>query len=869
MPLSSGDRLGHYEITAAIGAGGMGEVYRARDTRLGRDVAIKTLPEALAADPDRLARLEREARALAALNHPNIATIHGIEDHHGVRALVMELVEGRTLAEVVQQPPRARPQHEALGIARQIAEALDAAHERGIVHRDLKPANIKVTSDHVVKVLDFGLAKAVAGDSPGPDLSHVSTATWLGTREGVVVGTPAYMSPEQARGQPVDKRTDIWAFGCVVYEMLAGRPAFFGAGALDTVTAVLTAEPDWAALPDDVALVVRRLIERCLEKNPKHRLRDIGDARHEIEAAMADLSRPAGRPPDAAPLPTSGVSRRKILTGGAALGLLGAGFLGGVGVTGPGRRTPTLAYQRLTYRRGLIRTARFGPDYRTILYGALWDGDVCRTYAVRPESPESGPMNNLPPCMPLAVSASGELALALGTHRRGIMTYGTLARVPLTGGAPRELLENVKYADWSPDGAELAVVRRSGGREQLEFPIGAVVAEPTSAVGGFSFPRVSPNGDLVAFFDLRSAAGLAGRVVIVNRSGARMTVSPDFFNVFGLSWRGSEVWFTAADELPLFRNAIHAMTVDGAVRVVARLPGNASLHDIAPDGRALIARTDDRSGISVLAPGDALERDLSWLDAPSLADITPDGRLILFSETGVGGGPRLSVYLRGTDGSQAVRLGDGRALALSPDASRAIVRTAGAPHAELLPTGPGQARRLERPGLTFLDARWLRDGRRVVVRAQDPSRAARLYLLDADGDAFEPVTPEGVAVDPSWALSPDGSMLALRTVNSIEIHPVARAGAPRLVPGTSGSDRLVGWIEEGLLVSNNPAESGAVVRTDPVTGRRAVWKNIAVRDSTGIMNVNMGSLVVTPDGRSYGYNWHRAISDLYIVEGWA
>jgi Tol biopolymer transport system component len=863
MALKPRDRLGQYVITAPLGAGGMGEVYRAHDTRLARDVAIKTLPAALADDPGRLARFEREARALAALNHPNIATIHGIEDHGGVRALVMELVEGETLARrgAVSVPA-------ALALAGQIADALDAAHERGIVHRDLKPANIAVTPDGVVKVLDFGLAKAAAGDSAAPNLSQASTAAWLGTQEGVVVGTLAYMSPEQARGQTVDKRTDIWAFGCVFYEMLAGRPAFAGQTALDTITAVLTGEPEWTALPGHVPLTVRRLIERCLEKNSKRRLRDIGDARHEIEAAASDLSRPAGPTAESPPAPITRLSRRKVLTGGAALGLLGVGFFGGTAVSGPQRRTMVLAYQRLTFRRGLIRTARFGPDHRTILYGALWDGDVCRTYAVRPESPESDPLHNLPAATPLAVSRLGELALALGTHRRGIMTYGTLARVPLAGGAPRELLEGVKYADWSPDGAELAIVRRLGGREQLEFPIGTVVAEPPTATGGFSFPRVSPDGGTVAFFELTLAGGLEGRVVIVSRSGARMAASPEYHNVFGLSWRGREVWFTAADELPLFRNSIHAMTADGSVRAVARMPGNVSVHDIAPDGRVLLARTDDRSGISVLAPGETLERDLSWLDSPSLADISPDGRVILFSERGVGGGPRGSTYLRLADGSPAVRLGDGRALALSPDARRAIVSDTGSPHANVLPTGAGEARRLERPGLRILDARWLRDGRHAVVRAADPSGTARLYLLDADGDAFEAVTPNRMAVDQFWAPSPDGSAVALRAGQGVELHPVAGGGAPRLVPGTSTGDRLIGWIDEGLLVSDSPSESSTVLRVDPVTGRRAAWKEIGVPDPTGIMNVNLSTLVVTPDGRSYGYNWHRAISDLYIVDGW-
>ena len=284
----AGRRLGAYLLDARIGAGGMGEVYRARDTRLGRDVAIKILPDAFVADPDRLARFEREARALAALNHPNIATIHGFDELDGVRALIMELVDGETLDARIARGPV--PSGEALTIAQQLVEALDAAHEKGIVHRDLKPANIKITPAGAVKVLDFGLAKAVAGDSTG-DLTQALTAA--GSREGLIVGTPAYMSPEQARGQAVDKRTDIWAFGSVLFEMVAGRAAFARETLTDTLAAVLQQEPDWTWLPTDTPARVRQLLRRCLEKDAKLRLRDIGDARFELAETRTPDTPPA------------------------------------------------------------------------------------------------------------------------------------------------------------------------------------------------------------------------------------------------------------------------------------------------------------------------------------------------------------------------------------------------------------------------------------------------------------------------------------------------------------------------------------------------------------------------------------------------
>ena len=290
--LTPGSAVGPYRIERLLAVGGMGEVYRARDTTLGRDVAIKILPRHFTADPERLARFEREARMLAALNHPNIGAIYGLESAGGVRALVLELVEGETLADRIGRGPL--PATDALTIARQIADALDAAHEKGIVHRDLKPANVKVTPDGLVKVLDFGLAKAAAGESPSP------AATMGSTQEGTILGTAAYMSPEQARGQAVDKRADIWAFGCVLYEMLAGRVAFPGETASDTIAAILGREPDWAAIPAATPPLAGRLLQRCLEKDPKRRLRDIADARAEIDDTLEGVKAPAmvvGRSP--------------------------------------------------------------------------------------------------------------------------------------------------------------------------------------------------------------------------------------------------------------------------------------------------------------------------------------------------------------------------------------------------------------------------------------------------------------------------------------------------------------------------------------------------------------------------------------------
>ncbi|HKV03999.1 MAG TPA: protein kinase [Candidatus Acidoferrales bacterium] len=321
--LSAGVKLGPYEIAGAIGAGGMGEVYRARDTKLGRNVAIKVLPEAFAGDADRMARFQREAKVLASLNHPNIASIYGLEDSGGTRALVMELVEGPTLADRIKAGPI--PIDEALPIAKQICEALEFAHERGIVHRDLKPANVKVTADDAVKILDFGLAKALEGDAASTDIATSPTISRMATLAGVLLGTAAYMSPEQARAKPVDRRADIWAFGCVLYEMLTGQMAFCGESVTDTLAAVIRAEPDWSALPGATPLRVRVLLQRCLQKDPRQRLRDIGDARISLDEVLS------GAPEAASSLAAVGPTFRRLLPWAAGLFVAG-GVLAGVTV---------------------------------------------------------------------------------------------------------------------------------------------------------------------------------------------------------------------------------------------------------------------------------------------------------------------------------------------------------------------------------------------------------------------------------------------------------------------------------------------------------------------------------------------------------
>lgn len=854
--LSEGTRLGPYQIVRLIGSGGMGEVYRALDPRLARHVAIKTLSGAVAADAERIQRFETEARAAGTLDHPNLMVVYDVGRSGAVSYIVSELLEGETLRERLGQGRVT--ERRTIDYAAQIARGLAAAHERGIVHRDLKPENIFLTRDHRVKILDFGVAKLVRP----LDANELTTLDSPVTNPGAVVGTVGYMAPEQIRGEAVDHRADIFALGIVMHEMLSGQRPFRRDTAAETLTAIL--REDAPELPAGVSPALARVIHRCLEKRREDRFHSA----HDLGLAL-DMLATSTTSGQVAPTPAPvRVSRRTVLTYAASsLGLLATGFAGGALLGRGSRSVAAPSFRRLTFRRGLIRSARLAPDGQTVLYGALWDGDRCRVHIVRIDSPESRPLE-LPDGNVLAVSRSGEVALALGPHLNGIITYGTLARVPMAGGAPRQMVEDVKFADWSPDGSELAIVRRIDGRDRLEYPIGKALVQPAAGEAtGLGFARISPDGTHVAFVQYRSPGSLVGRIAIVDRAGAVRQLSDEYLNVHGLAWRGDEIWYSAADERPLFR-ALCAVTRGGARRTITRTTGNVTLWDAWPDGRLIVAHTDDRAVLIARGPGDE-ERDLSWLDASFADDVSRDGRLLLFSEYGQGAGPESAVYLRGMDGSAAVRLGAGRALALSPDAKWAISAAAisPSPYLELLPTGAGEPRRLPAHGLTYTNARWLPDGTRVVVSASEPGQRPRLYLLELGEGRPRPLTPEGVT---GWAVSPNGSSIAVRGFDAKVLLYSVEGGSPRELPGITGVETVMGWIDEGLLIAR-PGEPGSplgeIYKVDTTSGRQTPWRNILPRDRAGIMALN--SFRATPDGRAHAYTWHRALSNLYIADGLA
>jgi hypothetical protein len=858
QPLAPGTRLGPYEISALIGAGGMGHVYRASDPRLSRNVAIKTLSGAAAADPDGLRRFETEAKAAGTLDHPNLLVVYDVGREGAISFIVSEMLEGETLRERLRRDG-VIPERQAIDYAVQVTRGLAAAHARGIVHRDLKPDNLFVTRDRRVKILDFGVAKLIRTPE-GRDPTTVADAL---TATGVVVGTVGYLAPEQLMGDAVDHRADVFALGVVLHEMLSGAAPFRRSTAVATLTAILHADP--SDLPRTVTPGLARSVHRCLEKHPEdrfHSAHDLGLALDLLAPATTDERAAAASRP-------VGVPRRKaLLYGVSSLALLASGLAGGAFLGGTLRPAASPSFGRVTFRRGIIRSARVAPDGQTILYGALWDGEGCRVYSARVDGPESGTLD-LPEANVLAISRSGEVALSLGPQLDGIITYGTLARASMTGGAPRELIEGVKFADWSTDGTDLAIVRLVEGRDRLEFPIGNALVTPTVGEDtGLGFVRVSPDGTRVAFVQYRSPGSLVGRVYVTDRAGAVTALTDEYVNLHGLAWKGDEIWYTAADERPLFR-AVFAVTLDGAIRTITRMPGNATIWDTLPDGRLVIAHTDDRAVMITRLPGDANDRDLSLLDASWVADLSSDGRLILFTESGQGGGAEGAAYLRGTDGSPAIRLGGGEAFALSPDAQWAVCGSSTAvgiasPHLVLVPTGAGEPRELAGNGLSYMGAQWLSDGTGIVASAIAPGSRLRLYLVSLGDDPPRPLTPEGVG---GWVVSPDGSTLAASGLSpGISLYPIDGGGSQE-VPGTSDIDVPIGWIRDGLLVARlgSPAfPRGAIYRVDVGTGRQEPWANILPSDAAGIMV--LARFRVTPDGRSRASSWHRALSTLYVAD---
>ena len=853
MALTSGTKLGPYEIQSPIGAGGMGEVYRARDARLNRDVAIKILPASFATDPDRLQRFAQESRAAAALNHPNILSIYDIGEEHGAPYVVSELLEGETLRDRLRNGPLAS--RKAIDYGQQIASGLAAAHEKGIVHRDLKPENLFLTNDGRAKILDFGLAKLT---HPEADTSSDAPTQQVGTEAGTVMGTVGYMSPEQVRGKAADPRSDIFAFGAILYEMLSGKRAFHGDSAVDTMSAILKEDPsELAETNRSVSPALECIVRHCLEKNSAERFQSARDVAFNL-GALTDISSSARGGVRA--LPEERATRRWLVP---VLGsvLLLASWAGIYRFAHRGAAAANPTFHEVTFRNGTIWAARFAPDGQTIVYGAAWEGQPQEIFSTRFDSSDSRTVG-LPPAQILSISSKGEMAISLHPTNVGAFTQtGTLARVPLAGGAPREVLDKVLWADWTPNGQSLAVIRPSTiGFLHLEFPAGNVIYEPR---GWVSHVRFSPSGEFLAIVD-HIPGGDDGRVVIIDAHGNAKASSSFYSSVEGLAWgpNGKEVWFSAVPSGSA--RSIYALDFSSKERLIYRAPGGLTLQDISRTGLVLLTADKSRMSLSALAPGETRERSLSWFDWSVLTDMSADGKTVVFSETGEAEGTNYSIFLRKTDGSPAIRLGDGDSAFLSPD-GQWVVSVVGSPaKLMLLPTGVGEPRQLTDDKTEHLGAAWLPNSKSIIFTAIEPGHGLRAYLLDVQGGAPHALTPEGTS---GSLVTPDGKyILAVDAKHQCWLYPIA-GGDPQKLNLTLGADEsIASFFGDGKsFLMAVPGVPVKIERVDVASGRREPWKQIAPADPAGVQGIP--GIKFSADGKSYAYSTFRVLSDLYVVEG--
>jgi WD40 repeat protein len=836
----------------------MGEVYRARDTRLGREVALKILPESFDHDPNRLRRFEQETQAVAALNHPNILAIYDVGQHNSAPFLVSELLEGESLRAVLNRGPL--PQRKVIEYAVQVANGLAAAHEKGIVHRDLKPENLFVCRDGRVKILDFGLAKLAVKVAVEPD---GATMTSSPTAAGMVMGTASYMAPEQVRGDPVDPRTDMFAFGAVLFEMLSGKRAFQRDTAAETMTAILREDlPEVTTIQPPISPALDRIVRRCLEKNPEQRFQSAKDLAFGLEA-LSQISSSTNTAAQAAVQASPSRSRLKLawIAGGiilvAALGV--AWWIGRAG----GAASPP-EYQQITFRTGAVGNARFAPD-GSVVYNAAWEGGPNQLYISRPGDNGSTDLG-LKNAELLSVSKNGELAVRLNSlYEGGYARVGTLARVPLSGGTPREVLDNVGDAQWAADGENMAVIRFSpeNSHWRLEYPVGKILLD---TINWISHPQISPDGKWVAFADHENPAGDdAGSVAVIDPDGHEKKLSSGWSSVEGIEWSpsGNEVWFSASDSGSA--QNLRSVTLTGKTRTIANVPGGMWLEDLR-NGQTLIITHQQREDIRGLAPGAKEERELGWLGWSGLRDISRDGTKVLFEEEAEGGGPNYTVFLRDTDGSPPVRIGEGVAGAISPDNKWVITKPLKFGALFVVPTGAGQSRQLTHDNVSYGGVRYLPDGKHVLASGIEPGHGARDYLIDVATGESKPVTPEGVSGVP---LSPDGSQVAVTGPDGKAGIWTLGGSAIRPVPGLESAYGVIGWPPDGkslyVISRQNVDKVAKIYRVDIATGKMTLWKEFGTGLPMGAVSV--GPPVFSSDGSAYAYTYDQILSQAYVVKG--
>ena len=854
MTLAPGTRLGAYDVIALIGAGGMGEVYRAKDSKLHRDVALKVLPDLWANDSDRLARFQREAHVLASLNHPHIAAIYGLEEIDGVRALVLELVEGETLAERLAHGPISLG--EALPIARQIAEALEAAHEVGVVHRDLKPANIKVRPDSSVKVLDFGLAKAMAGDS---SMAHVSmsptiTSPAMMTGAGVILGTAAYMAPEQAKGKAADARSDIWAFGVILYEMLTGRSAFSGETSVEILGSVLNTDPDWAALPATTPALVRSLLRRCLQRDRNRRLRDIADARFQIEET---LNEPTGAVAPVAPARTS--RERLAWLAAVMVGAIGASLITAAYLRRPPPDPPETRLQIVTPPGIDLASFAISPDGRSVVYQATVDGKSqlwLRALAAETAEPLAGTENGSVPFW----SPDGQSI--------GFFAGRQLKRIDVTGGLVRMLASapNDRGGTWNEQGVILFAPSSTGPLYQVSAGGGSAV-EVTRVDAprqtGHRFPRFLPDGRHFLFFALgtpESQGVYLGSLDsmearrLFDADGAAVFVPPDrvLFPRQGALWAQRLARGTlepVGDSFPVARSVAVDPNLFAHVALSASAAGPVAYRASGVQGQLTWF---DRTGRQIGTVGG---RDM---DQPADMRLASDGRSVAFHRT-IGG--NMDVWLieiaRGVQRRFTSDAARDYEMIWSPDGSRLAFssdRKGVLDVYEKSASGAGpESLLLESPEHKNLYD-WSRDGRFILYGSQNAKTGEDIWALPLDGDRKPLPVAQTPFQEVNGRFSPDGRWIAYMLNesgrNEIHVQPFPGPGGSLQISTSGGS--FPQWRGDGREIFYLAPDNRlmAVPVTLPVDG-----STVEAGSPVALFATRPGSEVAaSPDGQRFLIN---------------